>query len=172
MGLQVDRKIAESWLNEAVKRDPANQQAHYRHLFLLCQKWGGSHEAMFAFARTTVNRIPPESTLNSILYLAFQEYVIFFKSFENKPELVQELLLDKQVREEIIAIYQRSLEKRNTIEQVSDYWPHNVTAWWFLALDIPKIVRQETQKIGPHFTKYPWSLFYQDPKYNHKSCEE
>jgi len=163
MGLQLDRKIAEAWLNEGIKRDATNQQVHYRHLFLLCKKWGGSHEDMFAFARATVNKIPPESTLNSIIYIAFQENLLYLRAFENSPQGVKALLLDKQVREESLELYQKSLQKRKTIEQVSDYWPHNVTAWWFLTLNIPEVVRQETKKIGPNFTTFPWSIFYEDP---------
>jgi hypothetical protein len=163
MGLQLDHKIAEAWLNEAIKRDATNQQAHFRHLFLLCKKWGGSHEDMFAFARATVKKIPPDSTLNSIIYLAFQENLLYFKAFENNPQSAKALLLDKWVREESIAIYEKSMQKRKKIEQVSDYWPHNVTAWWFLALRIPEVVRQETKKIGPNFTRFPWSIFFRDP---------
>ena len=163
MGLQFERKVAEAWLQEAIKRDVNNQQAHYRHLFLLCKKWGGSHEDMFNFARATLNKIPAESTLNSIIYVAFQEYFLFFRAFENDLEGSKALLRDKQVHEESLSVYQRSLQKRVKIEQVSDYWPHNVTAWWFLMLNIPEVVRQETRKIGPNFTEFPWTMFYADP---------
>ncbi len=163
MGLQLKRKIAEDWLQEAIRRDASNQQAHYRHLFLLCKKWGGSHEDMFNFARTTINRIPSDSTLNSIIYVAFQEYYLFFRAFEKDAEGAKALLRDEQIKEESLSIYQKSLGNRKKIEQVSDYWPHNVTAWWFFLLNIPEVVRAETQKIGQHFTKFPWSIFYKDP---------
>lgn len=163
MGLELERKEAEAWLQEAVKRDASNQQAHYRHLFLLCKKWGGSHEEMFNFARATINKIPADSTLNSIIYLAFQEYYLSCRWIEKDIEGTKAWLHDEQVKEESLHIYQKSLGNRKKIEQVSDYWPHNISAWWFFLLNIPEVVRAETQKIGPHFTKFPWSMFYKDP---------
>jgi len=163
MGLQLERKIAEAWLQEALKRDVNNQQVYNRHLFLLCKKWGGSHEEMFDFARATLNKIPPESTLNSIIYAAYLEYFLFLKAFERNIEGLKAVLHDKRIREESLDVYHKSLKNRKKIEQVSDYWPHNVTVLWFLILNIPEVVRQETQKIGPYFTKFPWAMFHSDP---------
>ncbi len=163
MGLQLEKKVAEAWLQEALRRDATNQQAHSRHLTLLCKKWGGSHEEMFNFARGTLSRIPLDSTLHSIIYLAFQEYYLFFRAFDKDVEGAKTLLRDEQIKEESLSVYQKSLGNRKKIEQVSDYWPHNVTAWWFLMLNIPEVVRAETQKIGQHFTRFPWSIFYKDP---------
>lgn len=163
MGMQLDRKTTESWFHEAVKRDKYNQGAHYGHLFLLCKKWGGSHEEMFEFARTTSSNTPDNMTLHTILYIAFQEYYLYYVAFERDEVKANSFIHEKRTREESIRTYQKSLLNRKKIDQVSDYWPHNVTAWWFMMLNIPEVVRRETQKIGPYFTKYPWLIFYRDP---------
>jgi hypothetical protein len=163
MGLQLERKLADAWFNEATRRDPTNQQAHFRHLFLLCKKWGGSHEDMYAFARDTMKKTPIGSTLYSIIYLAFQEHYLFFRAFDKNPVGAQVFLGEAGVRKESIDAYRNSLQIRKSIDRVSDYWPHNSAAWWFLALNMPNVVRQETKKIGPHFTVFPWSIFYKDP---------
>jgi hypothetical protein len=162
MGLQLDREVAVSWLNEAVKRDPYNQQAHNRHLYLLTEKWGGSHEEMFTFARATIKKLPPETTLNSILYHAFFERVSYFYGFEKNPEGVREWIRDPSLREEALTHYQKTLQHRKKIEQASDYWPHNLALWWFYLVNNAEVTRQETKKIGPNVTKYPWEI-YQDP---------
>lgn len=163
MGLQLERKFSQAWLQEALKRDPINQQAHMRHLGLLCKKWGGSHEEMYAFARETTQRIPWDSTLNSILYCAFEEHFLYLSAFDHDKLGARRFIMDNQVRAESIAVYEKSLKKRNVISQVSDYMPHNITAWWFLVLNIPEVVRAETKKIGPYFTDFPWEVYHKDP---------
>jgi hypothetical protein len=163
MGLQMERKIAETWFREAIQRDPTNREAHYGHLFLVCEKWGGSHKDMYAFARATMKRIPTSSTLYSIILVAFQEHYLYLKAFDENIEGAKAFLRDKRVRAESIKVYQNSLQKQKRIERVTDYWPHNVAAWWFMTLNMPDVVRQETKKIGPHFTRFPWAMFYNDP---------
>jgi hypothetical protein len=164
MGLELERKFAQTWLQEALKRDPTNQQAHLRHLWVLCKKWGGSHEEMYAFARETMQRIPWDSTLNSILYCAFHEHYLYFIAFDQDQLGARRFIMDNQIRAESIAVYEKSLKNRKVITQAADYYPHNLTAWWFLTLKVPEVVRVETKKIGPYFTKYPWSIYHpQDP---------
>lgn len=163
MGRGLDRKTADAWFSEATRRDPANQQAHFRRMTTLCAKWYGSHAEMYAFARAAAEKIPAGSTLHSIIYLAFQEHYLFLLAFDKNPIGAQMFLRDAGVRRESIEVYQKSLQKRKSVELVSDYWPHNLAVWWFMMLKMPEVVRHEVKKIGPHFTEYPWSIFYKDP---------
>lgn len=162
MGLQLERRVSDQWFEEAIRRDPLNSAAHRARLTLLCEKWGGSHDEMYAFARETIRRIPPESVLNSILYNAFYEYFLYYRSIDSQPKYVQGLLSNSMVRQESLEIYTKSLKKHSRVEQVSDFWAHNMAAWWFFVLDIPEPVREETRKIGPYYTEIPWHL-YKDP---------
>jgi hypothetical protein len=163
LGLQLDRRVAEAWLQQAVQRDPLHQGAHLAHLTLLCKKWGGSHEEMFAFARATSNRLPSGSTLHSIVFLAHQEYLLYVAAFDKDSAATKQAQNEKEVLDESIAIYKKSLYQRDRILQVSDYWPHNIAAWWFFVLKYPHIVHMETKKIGIHFTEFPWKIFYETP---------
>jgi hypothetical protein len=162
MGRQLERAISDEWFYEAIRRDPTHQGANYRHLIVLCKKWGGSHEEMFDFARLTATNLPVGSILHFILYAAYQEYYLYLSAFDKDKAGAQAFLRDESIREESVRVYQKSLEQRHKIERVSDYWPHNVAAWWFLKLEMPDIVRRETKKIGRNFTEYPWAMFYKD----------
>jgi hypothetical protein len=163
MGQGLERKTADAWLSEATRRDPANQQAHFRRMMSLCAKWYGSHEEMYAFARGAMEKAPADSTLHSIMYLAFQEHYLFLLAFDKNPIGAQMFLRDAGVRRESIAVYQKSLHRRISVERVSDYWPHNLAVWWFMMLKMHEVVRQEVKKVGTHFTEYPWKIFYTDP---------
>lgn len=162
LGLQMERSNAREWFDEAVRRDPLHQQAHYGYLYNTLEKWGGSHAEMYAFARETMGRVPETSTLYSILFWAHQERLLYFIAFDKDFEGGGKFITDKQVHEESLNVYRNSLGKMPKIKRVSDYWPHNVAVWWFMTLEIPGIVREETKKIGPYFTQHPWSVFYRD----------
>lgn len=164
VGLQLDRDIPQGWFDEAVRRGPLNQQAHFRYLFRILKKWGGSHEDMYAFARSTMEKVPTSSTLYpSMLYLSFQEHYLYLTAFDKDKEGAKAFRQDNSIREESVTVYNASLRERKTIDRVTDYWPHNVAAWWFYVLNMRDIVRQETKKIGSHITKYPWAMFYGNP---------
>ena len=163
MGLQVERHVTDEWFMEAIRRDPLHQQAHYRMLFLLCEKWGGSHSEMYDFAKQTVRKSPRGSTLASVLYLAFQEHYLYLVAFERDKEAAQALLADKKVQQKSLDIYQKSLALHQQIDNPANYWPHNVAAWWFLTLNNLTIAKQEIAKIGLSFTRFPWGLFDWDP---------
>ena len=163
MGLQLDRTVTDEWFVEAISRDPFNQQAHFRKLFALCQKWSGSHDEMYSFARQTMSKLPDTSTLHSLIYLAYQEHFLYLAHFDKNPDGARALPRNSNIRTESIAVYERSFGRRPTITSVADYWPHNVAAWWFMMMDKKEQARQEAKKIGRNFTEYPWLIFYVPP---------
>jgi len=61
-GLQREATVERQRFQEAQRRDPLNRSAHVHMLTALCWKWGGSHDAMFDFARQT-SAAAPESRL-------------------------------------------------------------------------------------------------------------
>lgn len=163
MGLQLERAITDEWFLEATSRDRFNQQAHFRKLFALCQKWHGSHDEMYDFARQTLSKLPDTSTLHSLIYLAYQEHFLYLAHFDNNPDGARALPRNDKIRTESIAVYERSFRCRSAINSVADYWPHNVTAWWFMMLDKKEQAIQEAKKIGMNFTEFPWRIFYVPP---------
>ena len=160
MGSQLERTIIDKWFLEAISRDRFNQQAHYRKLFALCEKWGGSHQEMYNFARQTLSHLPEKSTLHSLIYLAYQEHFLYLASFEKDINAARALTKNSAVQAESITMYERSFKQRSTVESVADYWPHNTVAWWFMIMGKKEQARQEAKKIGLNFTEFPWRIFY------------
>ncbi|GAB3664903.1 hypothetical protein GCM10027589_29230 [Actinocorallia lasiicapitis] len=58
MARSADRAEAERRFARAVAADPERRAGHSAMLTYLCQKWKGSHEEMFAFARESAARNP------------------------------------------------------------------------------------------------------------------
>lgn len=57
-GLQVGQDTARRRFEATVRRDPHHLEAHQQQLQQLCDKWGGSHEEMHAFARESAFKAP------------------------------------------------------------------------------------------------------------------
>lgn len=162
MGLQLEHDQAREWLQIALDRDPYNKQAHANHLFLLCEKWGGSHALMFDFARATVAKTASGSPLKALIYAAYQEYYLYVRAFEENEKAANEFIFDPATRKEALEVYNDSLAQRPQIIRVSDYWYHNLAMWWFYMQKNAPLVRVESKKIGDRMTEFPWDLFFND----------
>ncbi|WP_424189207.1 hypothetical protein ACOBQX_12205 [Actinokineospora sp. G85] len=62
--------------HEAIKRCPTSYPAHSTRLQSLTAASGGSHEAMFEFARDTADKAPVGSPLTAMVPLAHAEYLM------------------------------------------------------------------------------------------------
>jgi hypothetical protein len=91
--------------DEGRRRDPYNFDLHWTAISLRCQKWGGSHEAMFSTARGVAEIAPPGAAAVMLPFLAHAEYVLLefawgndtkksekaAKKYFARPEVRQEL---------------------------------------------------------------------------------
>ncbi|WP_133742774.1 hypothetical protein [Actinorugispora endophytica] len=76
LGLELGRDAKDSIWREIGKRVPTLFPAHWGRLQILSEKWGGSHEEMFAFARSSVEAAPHGHPLTAMLPLAHAEYLL------------------------------------------------------------------------------------------------
>jgi hypothetical protein len=66
----------QGWFAQATARQPLHWPA-YRKYFMACtEKWGGSHDQMFEFARTSAGRAPRGHLLHSLLAVAYCEQAL------------------------------------------------------------------------------------------------
>jgi hypothetical protein len=75
--LSADRGTFERGWAELVARDPWHREAHSYKLMYLCRKWHGSHDEMFAFARSTAAAAPNGSPLHVLPLEANAEWAMW-----------------------------------------------------------------------------------------------
>jgi hypothetical protein len=146
MGLQVSKEQAFEWFAAAIARDPINRVAHFGRLSALCEKWGGSHEEMFAFARATMRRCPDDGYLRVILLDAFFEKWLLV-SIDNKRK-ANDYLRSSKVRDEALAIYQQCVETR-VIADISQVTYHARVTKFLLHAGFEAEAQRELQKLRP-----------------------
>ncbi|MFF6792078.1 hypothetical protein ACFY9C_23770 [Streptomyces filamentosus] len=95
-GLQVGQETARRRFEAAVRRDPHHLGAHQQQLQQVCEKWGGSHEEMHAFAREAAFGAPGGTPLGQLVALAHLEHWLALDSgpdarYIRQPQVVAAL---------------------------------------------------------------------------------
>ncbi|MFJ4467956.1 hypothetical protein ACIP2X_10840 [Streptomyces sp. NPDC089424] len=95
-GLQVGQVLARRRFEATVRRDPEHLGAHQQQLQQICEKWGGSHEEMHAFARASVFGAPGGTLLGLLVPVAHIEQWLSLDAgpdaaYMRRPEVVLSL---------------------------------------------------------------------------------
>ncbi|MCZ7461681.1 hypothetical protein [Streptomyces sp. WMMC940] len=95
-GLQVGQVTARRRFEATVRRDPYHLGAHTQQLQQICEKWGGSHEEMHAFARESVFKAPGGTPLGRLVPDAHIEEWLSLDSgpdaaYMRRPEVAESL---------------------------------------------------------------------------------
>jgi hypothetical protein len=72
-GLQHPREDVTSVFTELRRRDPGHLEGHRQMMQYVCEKWFGSHDEMFAFARGVSDQSPQGSPLHELPIFAHVE---------------------------------------------------------------------------------------------------
>lgn len=147
------RAEAPATFRELQSRDAHHFAGHHAMLMTLTRKWGGSHEAMFDFARHAA--ATRAGTLPLLVAVAHLERWIGFE-MEDDSAGADRYGADPAVRGEI----QRALHdvhasgalfaSRSTLE------PMNVVAFWAWVTHDDDLLRWMLPPIGERWTDYPW----------------
>jgi hypothetical protein len=145
-------------VNKAKEIAPGRLDYNLAMLMLLTEKWGGSHEQMFEFAR---NACANPVCKAGLIAAAHHE---FWLSLEGREEKLYHQRQD--VREELQSAY----ALLSNIPQEMDYQEKyqtmlalNFYAFCFMMMKEKKKCREVFRKIGKEYTPYPWSYLAKKP---------
>lgn len=160
-GLGQGIEEAQQRFQEAVRRDPTHYSAHRQMLTSLCEKWGGSHEMMFDFARGAANRAAEGHDLATLIINAHIERWLYF-DFDEDPKGAKQYLKDAAVRQECLAAYMRSLASPQIQVRRSTIYARNTAAMWFFLARERNYLLGEVAQIGEAYSRVPW-CYYDTP---------
>jgi len=151
----------ESWslYNEAKKIEPGRLDFGLAMLVQLTEKWGGSHEQMFKFAREEVVAGKPEFSAG-LLVAAHYEYWLTLDGKES-----DRYYKDKSIKKELLDAIGTIAEIKSDHDFSSRHQKmlaQNCIAFCYLHLNEKKKARKVFRAIGEHYTNYPWK--YMDDK--------
>ena len=127
---------------------------HTHMLYSLTDKWGGSHEAMFSFARNTFNNIEAG---NPLAVLIAQAHIEMWSELDDEDEASALVYMSsKEVREELIAAYNYSINHKDYKPGALNPLYAGMFAMAFYLAAEHKLARINCNKLTQGFAEYPW----------------
>ncbi|MGK5742675.1 DUF4034 domain-containing protein [Micromonospora sp. URMC 103] len=150
-GRQVDRDEAQRRFDDVVARHPWHRIAHEQMLQYRCEKWFGSHDEMFDFARSTVAKAPTGAPLGHLVAVAHLEKWLDLPVGEDG-----EYIGDDAVRAELNAAADASV--RHPDYRRRPGWPsvHNSFAMAFALSGDLRSAAGQFEVIGDQVSEWPW----------------
>ncbi|HUN37363.1 MAG TPA: DUF4034 domain-containing protein [Trebonia sp.] len=155
MGLSLGQVEVRRRFDEAYRRYPLNGGACVNMIHATARKWGGSHEAMFEFARWASGQAPDGHPVHKVVALAHIEMWLD----SAKGEAQQGYFRSQAVKDEVMAAAQRSILSPNYApEGIPLSWAdRGVFAFCFRLMREYAAQLDQMRLIGPYVVAFPWS---------------
>lgn len=150
--IQAPREVFDSYLAEAVARDPHHFGCHAQALQYLTARWYGSHEEMFGYAERVADSAPPGSRLHALPLRAALEYRLA-EDDGGPPD-------PDPYAARVDAALARARDLSDTYAGAGDHEAagfRNETALLLILRDRPEEALEVFRAIGVHATEYPWN---------------
>jgi hypothetical protein len=105
LGLELEAGDFHRLFTSAIARQPMHWGAHYKYFFALTEKWGGSHDEMFEFVRSTAAKSARGSSLHSLVAFAYMELALAITTDRGAKQTYTRLRQPEHAREVVAALY-------------------------------------------------------------------
>lgn len=164
MGLSYDYDTVFGYLERVRESCPDLWSAHTSMLLFLCEKWGGSHEQMFNFARWVGSNAARGSGIHGLICDAHCERWKYKLSFENNSVAAGQYWKEPFVRNEIVGAYYMSLGAAEYVPNVETDFLRGLFAWTLTRVAAYREAFAVFKQIGDRPHGSPWEDFYDNPK--------
>lgn len=153
-GLSLGQAEVKRRFEQAHSRQPLYAQACTMALQGLARKWGGSHEAMFQFARWASAQAPEGHSAHKLIALAHIE--MWLDAEQGEPQ--RTYFLAESVKQEVMAAARRSILSPNYFRNGTalSWYERNVFAFCFRLMRDYDAQLEQMRLIGPYVTDEPW----------------
>jgi hypothetical protein len=151
-GRQVDPVEGRLRFDEVVKRHPGHVVAHEQRLQYVCQKWFGSNDEMYAFAREATAAAQPGSLVPNIIAAAHLEIYVATNSADHME--------NDEVRAELRAAADKSIFHPSFRPHFGWQPRGNTFAMAFAWADMHEEAARVFDMLGDQVTEWPW--YYRD----------
>jgi hypothetical protein len=157
-GLQEGIESGLDVFEQVQARDRWSVYGHIQMLQLLTQKWGGSHEDMFEFARAASTAAPVGSLVHRVIADAHAERWLYLRNFEQDRKGAERYFRQADIKREILDAAQRSIWAPSFAPSRRAVIDRNMFAFCFSMMGDVKAARREFDAIGPIVSSSVWSM--------------
>lgn len=158
-------------LGEATARLSTHFEAYLAAQLSLAEKWQGSHDEMFGFARASVERAAVDNDLAALMANAHSLRYLHFLQFEKNSQGAGAYLQDRNVQREVAAYFDRFFASKSYREGFASFKAWNEFAYWFYKCEDKRRLRRCLEVIRGRYAGGFWGV-YQNPEKILKEVEE
>jgi len=128
------------------------------YLVASCEKWLGSHDKMFAHARTRVSAASKNPEMGALLAAAYWERHMFIERFEEDDAKALAFRSNAAIISEVKALADKLLavSQPNCYDHIIG---HNIFAAFFCEMNRFDLARPHFYFMGSKVIRYPWEFF-------------
>ncbi|GAA1073441.1 hypothetical protein [Kitasatospora arboriphila] len=164
-GASLGPDVARHRFEAALRRRPDHLGSHRQRLQQLCRKWGGSHEEMHDFARTSMLAAPEGSPLGELVALAHVEHWLDLDSGDDRAYITRQA-----VRDQLHEAAERSVLHPAYVRGRGWRSAHNTFAMAFSMAGQPATANLLFGELGDTVTEFPWAYLDADPARAFRTC--
>ena len=150
-GLQRDEDETLKHFGKAYRRDPSSKLAHDGMHGYLQQKWFGSHDKMFRFAKSRAKDNP---VFNGLIAVSHVEMWLYLEDFDKDYDTAAKYFERGDVAGEIQQSFDRFLRAADAEPQHMSYY--NCFAWCLWRIKDGQRLQRALHVIGDNTTDLPW----------------
>lgn len=159
IGLGIEHERTINCFHLASERCHDLWEPHVAMLSYLCEKWHGSHQEMFDFARGVGSQAPEGSGLHALICKAHFERWLYAQNFENNKVLADNYWGHADVRNEILGAYHMSIGSPNHTPTRASEEQRNWFAMALANIGARKEALAEFKRIGNRPAVMPWDIW-------------
>lgn len=153
-GLEAPREVMEDYLGSLRALDPWHYWGHRAALEFLTEKWFGSHEEAYGFARSVAEAAPAGARVQTLELDALLEHLAAGGK--------EQALADRARTDAVLDRARRWISAHEADPRVRVH--RNTLAVVLMVLGRGREAYDELLAIGPHVTEYPWSYWDDDAR--------
>jgi hypothetical protein len=154
------RSEAAEVYEQVVERMPNLVGATFRRLHSSTQKWYGSHEEMFAFARAGAASVPDGHPMLALVPSAHIEMYLWLTWKSSFPVRVWQAITSsylKKQRAEVDAVSDRLLAGPD--DHPRSFWGHQIFAMYYYDSKVDDRLAAHLARSGESASQWPWGYF-------------
>ena len=160
MGLGVPRAVEAERFRKVVAIAPEHEDAHGSYLQYLCDKWHGSHDEMFGFARAASLSAPDGSAVHTLIIRAHVERHIRIGTSTARGRQERAFYFDNpSIRAEIMGAAQRCILSPHYVAGRTTNRHRSLFAFAFMQIGQSALARTQFELMGEHFAETPWNYY-------------
>ncbi len=158
MGLQATWEDIDWGLSQLDSYEKPNLYGYLNYLIASCEKWHGSHDKMFEFAKQYSSKNIGYGYMLALIPSAHIERWLYMSWWENIPAQADTYFQRPEVKEELLSADEMFANNYSHTDISFNLYAHNLFAYSLYRAGEYKLAQEHIKASAKRLTPYPWDF--------------